>query len=350
MACRWWFVFTPILACALTLPAPAADNAVKYAQPAPNSADEAMAKNVSLPKAAEFLDNVAVNWTRVRKCGTCHTNYAYMLARPALKDPDAPALKEVRHFFEDRAAHWETAKPRWDTEVVATAVTLAFQDARTTGKLHPVTRKALDKMWTLQQANGAWNWLKCNWPPMEHDDYYGAAFAALGAGFAPDGYAETPAAKKGLARLREYFKKTRPPDLHHKAMLLWASLKVAGLMSAEERASTVKELKRLQHADGGWSLPSLGNWKRRNNTANDPKAPSDGYGTGFVVYILRQAGVAAGDASVAKGIAWLKANQRVSGRWFTRSLNTDSYHFITNAGTAFAVMALQACEEEQAKK
>ena len=29
-----------------------------------------------------------------------------------------------------------------------------------------------------------------------------------------------------------------------------------------------------------------------------------------------------------------------SGRWFTRSLNRDNYHFLTHAGTAFAVMAL----------
>jgi squalene-hopene/tetraprenyl-beta-curcumene cyclase len=53
-------------------------------------------------------------------------------------------LKEVRRFFEDRVANWEKAKPHWDTEVVATAVTLAFQDAQTTGKLHPLSRKALD--------------------------------------------------------------------------------------------------------------------------------------------------------------------------------------------------------------
>ena len=37
-------------------------------------------------------------------------------------------------------------------------------------------------------------------------------------------------------------------------------------------------------------------------------------------------------------------NQRESGRWFVRSLNTDKYHYITNAGTSFAVLALKACE------
>jgi squalene-hopene/tetraprenyl-beta-curcumene cyclase len=179
---------------------------------------------------------------------------------------------------------------------------------------------------------------------MEHDDYYGAAFVAVGVGMAPDNYAQTEKAKVGLARLRDYFKNTPAPDLHHKTMLLWASLKVDGLMTKEERAATLKELRTLQHEDGGWSLPSLGDWKRRDGSDNDRKAPSDGYATGFVVYVLRQAGVSADDKAVRRGIAWLKANQRESGRWFTFSLNNDRAHYITNAGTAYAVLALQACD------
>src|SRR5262249_41861309 len=100
----------------------------------------------------------------------------------------------------------------------------------------------------------------------------------------------------------------------------------------------------LQHEDGGWSLPSLGEWKRRDGSDNDKKAPSDGYATGFVVYVLRQAGVSADDKAVRRGVAWLKAHQRESRRWVTFSLNNDRAHYITNAGTAYAVLALQACD------
>ena len=82
--------------------------------------------------------------------------------------------------------------------------------------------------------------------------------------------------------------------------------------------------------------------KRKDDTKQELEK-SDGYGTGFVAYVLRQGGVPAEDDRLKKAIAWLKANQRESGRWFTRSPTRDSKHFISNAGTAFAVMAIEAC-------
>ena len=83
--------------------------------------------------------------------------------------------------------------------------------------------------------------------------------------------------------------------------------------------------------------------KRHSGKPQDRNAPSDGYATGLVLYVLRQAGVPATERPIQRGVAWLKANQRESGRWFTRSLNRDSRHYISNAGTAFAILALQAC-------
>jgi squalene-hopene/tetraprenyl-beta-curcumene cyclase len=313
----------------------------------PNSPKEPLADKLSLARAAAFLDKAALNWTTKNKCGSCHSNVAYMIGRPALKDVPGEATTNVRSFFEDRAANWDRegkAKPRWDAEVVTTAVALAFNDAQTTGKLHDLTRSALDRMWKLQRKDGAWDWLKCGWPPMEHDDYFGAVFAALGVGSAPDDYAQSPAAQAGLVKLRKYFKDNPPPDLHHQALLLWASCNLDGLMSPEQKKATIDKLLALQRADGGWSLPSLGSWKRRDGSANDKNAPSDGYSTGLAVVVLRQAGLPKDDDRIRKGVAWLSANQRVSGRWFTRSLNNDRDHYITHTGTVYAVMALRMCE------
>ena len=87
------------------------------------------------------------------------------------------------------------AKPRWDAEVISPASALAFNDAATSGKLHPLTRQALDRMWTLQKGDGGWEWLKCGWLPLEHDDYYGAIVAALDAGHAPGDYARSAPAR-----------------------------------------------------------------------------------------------------------------------------------------------------------
>jgi squalene-hopene/tetraprenyl-beta-curcumene cyclase len=319
------------------------DLAVK--PPTPNRPEEPLAEKLSLVKAAEFLDAESLAWTNQRKCGSCHTNYPYLLARPALKEVSQAALKEVRAFFEDRAANWDTKKPRWDTEVVATASALAFNDAQTTAKLHPLTRQALDRMWTLQRTDGSWNWLKCNWPPLEADDYYGVLVAALGTGVAPDKYAETLTARAGLEKIRAYLKANPAPHLHHQTVLLWVSCYLPDLMAADQRDATIKQLLALQRPDGGWSLPALGDWKRHSGEPNDKaNAPSDGYATGLVVYVLRQTGLAKDHAAIQRGAGWLRTHQRQSGRWFTRSLNDDRDHYITHAGTAYAVLALCACE------
>jgi squalene-hopene/tetraprenyl-beta-curcumene cyclase len=318
-------------------------------KPAATTEDEPVAKAFSPAKAAEYLDGVGVNWTRDKKCITCHTNMPYMLARPLLAG-DA-GWKEVRAFLEQDVESWSNGgKPRGDAYVVVTAIALAFHDRQSGRGLHPATRAALDRMWTIQKPTGEWNWIKCNWPPLEHDDYYGATLAALAVGVAPGDYAKTDAAKAGIEKLRAYFKKTPAPDLHHKAMLLWASTKLDGLLIADEQQKAVAELKAKQRPDGSWALPSLGAYKRHDGTDNDPAGPGDGYATGLVVYVLRQAGVAASDPAVAGGVAWLKANQRESGRWYTRSLNNDKAHYITHAGTAFAVLALDAVGEKLAAR
>ena len=189
-ATRIAFLFGVVIVVA----APVRAEPPEVTKPSANKPGEKLLKQWSKEKAAAFLDGVAVNWTRERSCGTCHTNYPYLIARPLLSPAGRPAneWKEVRNFFENRAANWDSGKdkaaPRWDAEVVATATCLAISDAFTTNKLHPTTKKALDRIWTLQKENGGWTWLKCDWPPMQHDDYFGAVYAAVGVGMAPDNY------------------------------------------------------------------------------------------------------------------------------------------------------------------
>lgn len=325
--------------------APLSLQAADFPVPAPTSAGEAVAKQFSAARAAEYLDGVGVNWTRDRKCITCHTNMPYLTARPLL--PGDEGWKEVRSFLEKDVESWSTGgKPRGDAYVVATAFALAFNDAQKTGKLHPATEAALNRMFDVQLKTGEWKWLKCDWPPLEHDDYYGATVAALAVGIVPGDYAKTAKAKAGIEKLKVYFQKNPAPDLHHAAMLLWASTKVEGLLSAADAKKTIAALKEKQHKDGGWALPALGKYQRRDGTPNDPDAASDGYGTGFAAYVLLQAGTAKNDPAIERAVAWLKTNQRESGRWYTRSLNNDKAHYITNAGTAFCILALNEAGEK----
>ena len=317
----------------------------KYTPPAESKKDELIAKQFSMDKAVDFLDNAALDWTKRRGCFSCHTNCAYLYARPMIS-ANVPAHDDVRHALEDLVSkRWPDKKPRWDAEVVVAAAALAHNDAHTTKKLHPLTKTALDRMWTVQKKDGGIRWLNINQPPMEFDDHYGVTLAALAVGVAPEYYAKTDQAKKGLDNLHRWLKANPSKNLHNKTMLLWVSTYLDGFVTADEQKATVKELRAKQLPDGGWSTSSLGDWKRIDGNEQTPTV-SDGYGTGFTIYVLRRAGVPANDPAMTKGIASLKANQRESGRWFTRSLVDDNNkHYLAHLGSAFAVMAIQACEK-----
>ncbi len=319
-----------------------------------NRPDEARAEKYSFAKAAEYLDRAAVQWHNARGCASCHTTYPFLMARPLLGKETDPTLVWVREFLDARVDGWDrggkgvglpSEEDEAVTEVVATAATLAFDDSRA-GKLRPATRKALDRMWTIQREDGSWDWNKHLLPPQELDEYYGVVYAAIGVGHAPEGYAKGDSAKAGVARLTRYLTETPAPNLHHRAMLLWASTKLDGLFTTKQRDAVIRDLLTKQRKDGGWNLASLGNWKRLDGSPNDPDAGSDGYATGLLVYVLRRAGVGADDPAIRRGVGWLKANQRESGRWFAPSLNSNRAHYNTAAATAYAVMALQECGEK----
>lgn len=311
--------------------------------PGRNRPDESLIEKFSMQQGLRFLDSAALAWQKQRKCFACHSNYVFLMARPAITH-EVPAHKQIREAAEYLALH--PRKTGYQaTEAVMVASVLAQNDAATTGKLHSATRFALDRIWDFQREDGGWTWMKNNEPPSEIDDHYGVTMAALGVGTAPDDYAQTPAAKEGLEKIRSYFRNNPPKNVHHRAMKMLASLHLDGIMADAERKQVVDDLLALQKPDGGWNLATLGtNWRRSNGTPQDYET-SDGYGTGFVIYTLRTVGIPAGDPRIQRGIQWLKTHQRASGRWFTRSMEKDSQHYITHSGTAYAILALAACGE-----
>jgi squalene-hopene/tetraprenyl-beta-curcumene cyclase len=343
--------------------------------PAAIVAGEPMARAFSLARAAQSLDTSALHWQKTRKCAACHTMAPYLMARPYLAAV-SPEPAEVRRFFEnivEQRLETEPALPKdaVTAVVIEVAAALAFHDRATTGKLHPRTRQELDRMWTLQRPDGGWEWPFRDTPPIKSDEHFGVTLAALGAGVAPENYADSAAARKGLAGIRKFLKAQPPSSLHQKAMVMWAGMHVADLLTAEEKAQTVKALAAAQRPDGGWSLASLVDNRddphRQTEAGRKARADkghgteflifvggdkvyksslaSDAYATGLTVYVLRQAGVPADDARIRRGVAWLKSQQRESGRWFTPSQAWHTHNLIANAGTAYAVLALHACGE-----
>ena len=51
-------------------------------------------------------------------------------------------------------------------------------------------------------------------------------------------------------------------------------------------------------------------------------------------------GVPFSDPAVQRAMLWIDSNQRVSGRWWTESLNSDKYHLITYSGTCLVLLSL----------
>jgi squalene-hopene/tetraprenyl-beta-curcumene cyclase len=206
----------------------------------------------------------------------------------------------------------------------------------------------LKEMWAAQRSQGNWGKMGCGeFPPLENDLFYTATLAVLATGMAPEGYARTTEARDGLTRVQRYLAKVNPKELHHRATLLWASLHADGLMTTAERQETVKALLAKQGKDGGWAIAEL-----LPNTGLSSTSKSDGYGTAFAVFVLRQAGVPASRPEIARGVRWLMDNQRASGRWFTPSQAAGDRTeggvgtrdlYVQSMGTAFAVLALNAC-------
>jgi squalene-hopene/tetraprenyl-beta-curcumene cyclase len=333
--------------------------------------------------AAKYLDRRAdwwLGWSGSARgqgtaCISCHTTLPFALARAALREhlnettPGA-AEKRLLDGVNKRVERWAEisgSNSRKDpflpfysgdrkasalgTEAVVNALVLVNQGRANKGLSVPA-RKALGHLWEQQQANGAWLWLDFGLNPWEKDGaFYGASLAALAVGTAGKDCQADPGVAAKVAALKKYLREKAPGQpLHHRAVSLWASSRLPGILTEQERKSLVEALLTAQEADGGWSLAKLGKtasgqggWSAHGVY---PKGEvSDGYATGLVVLALRSAGVAADNPKLEKGLSWLGSRQK-DGTWPASYLNkqrnaqTDTGKFMRDAATAFAVLAL----------
>jgi squalene-hopene/tetraprenyl-beta-curcumene cyclase len=331
------------------------------------------------PKAAAaYLDERSSWWMSWPKsardhgtfCISCHTVAPYALGRAALRAPLAEQSaspneqklldnvikrvrmwKEVEPFYPDQTSGLPKTSESRGTESILDALILVWNDVPS-GKLSADARLALDNMWALQlrsgEMSGAWAWLQFHNAPWEGDSqFYGTSLAAIAIGSAPGDYKSGPGIQPGLKLLRSYLLKNMDAQTPlDRIVMLWASGKIPGLLTEGQQNLIIDQTMVKQQEDGGFSLSSLvGAWKRKDNTPLD--AGSDGYATGLVTFALEQAGVSQAHDGLRRAIVWLDRHQEQSdGRWAASSLNkqrelsSDAGRFMSDAATAYAVLAL----------
>ncbi|MBG89929.1 MAG: hypothetical protein CMO80_23945 [Verrucomicrobiales bacterium] len=314
-------------------------------------------REFSLKHAEDYLTRGAEAWAGQKKCVSCHTTAYYLQTFPRLHKHLGKPSKKMRDFFVAEFEELKGSAPKKfergtsTAQVVYIAAGLAQWDRHITGKLSSETRAALDFMFDLQLENGTWQSLAC-WPPYESSAYQEAT-VALSAVIEAPGWLDAGKAGK-LLRLKRYLRENDPPHDYARVLLLRAGLQSKDLLDDTRRGAITKRIWELQRADGGWSIRSFakpdewGDGDRTKKLQREPEfknPPSDGHMTGLCVSILRDAGVPSSDPRIKKAVSWLLNNQRESGRWWTRSLNTDKYHFITYSGTCYPLIALAKCGE-----
>ncbi len=328
--------------------------------------------------AAHYLDAREVwwqAWPRAQKdhgtlCISCHTVVPYAMVRPdlerdlgesAMTNPEQTMLASV----EKRVATWSEMIPFYSdeksgpgktaeshaTEAVLNAVVLASFDAAR-GQLRPITRKAFDNAWALQETSGplagAWKWQDFHLGPWESSEsgYQGAALLMLEAVNLPGGFARQPATRVHLDRVQEYLRSNYAAQpLMNQLYVLWASSKEPRLLTYAERKTVMASLQAQQQQDGGFRIASLDPRERVDHSIQ-PTA-SDGYATGLAVLALEAARTPRRNPTLSRGLAWLAQHQQNDGAWTAASLNkerdpaSDPALFMTDAATAYAALALE---------
>ena len=329
--------------------------------------------------AAKFLDERETwwqAWPRAQKdhdtlCISCHTVVPYAMVRPELRRDLGDAAmaapeKTMLESVEKRVGDWAEMAPFYSdekygkgkaaesraTEVVLNAVILANYD-RAQGQLRPITRKAFDEAWALQEAEGplagAWKWQDFHLGPWESTEsgYQGAALLMVSVVNLPGGFAREPGTREHLDRLQDYLRRNYAAQpMVNQLYMLWASAKEPGLLTKPERKALLAAVRAQQQGDGGFRTAALDARERVDHTAQ--ATASDGYATGLAVLALEAVGTPRGDATLLRSLDWLATHEQTDGTWTAASLNkqrdpkSDPALFMTDAATAYAVLALES--------
>ena len=313
----------------------------------------------TIKAAAKYLDDGAHHWVREKSCIACHSTGVYMVERSVLTAQLGKPSEEVLANFIESVPK-ESAKPDGNAiRAVWRSSGLASWDKHVEGRLSEHTERSLRYMMLLLTDEGFFRTIKQVEIPYITTHFELTVQAARAITTAPGwlGNLKDADTIARIERMKKFLREHEPVNDYELALKLQLAALMPDLVPQDVRDAATAMLWRQQQPDGGWSTRRMSDLMKWHETM-DPKVvamiqaepdaanpASDPYMTAFAIVLLRESGVPASDARIQRGIAWLKANQRVSGRWWMKSLYRDTYHFITYISTAQALRALASCDE-----
>ncbi len=323
----------------------------------------------SVRAASEYLEKGAICWVREKSCVNCHTTGPYMTERPALSPllgkPNDEILADFISAVPEKVVPvQETQKnghkyyPRSFISVWC-SLGLAEWDMHVTGKLSEHTDRSLRDMFERQSADGSFASYGEVEVPHITTEFELTLQAARAVTAAPGWLANLKDADvlARVEKMKSWLRDAPPKNDFDRVLKLQLASYMPDLVPQPDRDAALTLLSSKQHADGGWStrdMSALDDWHYeisdfvRNLVTNLPdaaKPESDAYMTALAIVLMRQNNIPATDQRIQRGIAWLKREQRVSGRWWMHSLYRGNYHYITYIATCQALKALAMCDE-----
>jgi squalene-hopene/tetraprenyl-beta-curcumene cyclase len=322
--------------------------------------------------AAKYLDDGAHDWLRTRSCLACHSTGVYMVERSVLtKQLGKPSEEVLKDFITSVPKGLgkpgdSPAAPVWRSSG------LASWDRHVEGKLSEHTDRSLRHMVSILPDDNMYNTIKLIEIPYITTRFELTVQAMRAMVTAPGWLANLKDAElcARVERIKKMLREHQPLNDYELALKLQLANLMPELVAKEEREAAIAMLWRKQLPDGGWSTRRMSDllrwrlevhppterqpWKEAmdptvvaliQNLPDAANPGSDPYMTAFAIVLLRESGVPASDPRIQRGIAWLKENQRVSGRWWMHSLYRGNYNYITYISTAQALRALALCDE-----
>jgi squalene-hopene/tetraprenyl-beta-curcumene cyclase len=323
----------------------------------------------SLKAAAKYLEDGAISWVREKSCVNCHTTGPYLVERTAWSRQFGPPNAEVHSDFvhsvpmevnpiKEAGKNGHKFYPGTFTSVWR-ALGLSEWDRNVTKRTSEPTQRALRDMFEHQSESGAFVSHGEVEIPHITTDFELSLQAARAITVAPDWLLglKDDTLKSRVAKLKNWLQTAPPRNDFDRVLKLQLAHYMPDLVSQSDRDVAIDLLTTKQHRDGGWStrdMSPINDWHFEmspyvlnlvGNLPDAAKPESDAYMTALAIVLMRQGNIPATDPRIARGLSWLKQEQRQSGRWWMHSLYRGNYHYITYIATIEAMKALDLCGE-----